>query len=164
LFIWGGIATFFPLYAIHHGVTNPGLFFTTTAIMMILARAFGAKILDVYAKERIILSCFFTYIISAGILAFSKTLPMFILVAMIWGMGYAFLSPALLAYILDRTGSSRGPVMGTFLAISDLGYFLGPVIMGLIIRSTSYSIMFLCLALAGTINLIYFYFFVRRKG
>jgi MFS family permease len=164
LFIWGGVATFFPLYAIHHGVTNPGLFFTTTAIMMILARAFGAKILDVYAKERIILSCFFTYIISAGILAFSKTLPMFILVAMIWGMGYAFLSPALLAYILDRTGSSRGPVMGTFLAISDLGYFLGPVIMGLIIRSTSYSIMFLCLALAGTINLSYFYFFVRRKG
>ncbi len=53
--------------------------------------------------------------------------------------------------------------MGTFLAITDLGASLGPVIMGIVIRSTSYSIMFLCLALTGFINLNYFYFFVREK-
>jgi hypothetical protein len=41
---------------------------------------------------------------------------------------------------------------------------LGPVIMGIVIRFTSYPTMFLCLALAGTISLNYFYFFVRRKG
>jgi len=164
LFIWGGLITFFPLYAIHHGVANPGIFFTTVAIMLILGRALGARISDLYSKERIILPCLFTYIISTVILAFSKTLPMFILVAMIWGIGHAFLSPTLLAYALDRVGSSRGPIIGTFLAISDLGMSLGPVIMGLVIRSTSYSIMFLCLALTGIINLSYFYFFVRKKG
>jgi MFS family permease len=164
LFIWGGLVAFFPLHAINHGVANPGLFFTTVAIMLMLGRALGGKILDVYAKETIILPCLFTYIISTAILAFSKTLPMFILVAMIWGIGHAFLGPTLLLYALDRAGSSRGPVIGTFLAITDLGMSLGPVIMGIIIRSTSYSIMFLCLALTGLINLNYFYFFVRKKG
>ena len=89
---------------------------------------------------------------------------MFILVAMIWGIGHAFLGPTLVAYTLDRVGSSRGPVIGTFTAISDLGISLGPVIMGLIIHTASYQIMFLCLALAGIINLSYFYFFVRKKG
>jgi MFS family permease len=98
------------------------------------------------------------------ILAFSKTLPMFILVAMIWGIGHAFLFPTLMAYVLDRVGSSVGPAMGTFTAISDLGLTLGPMIMGIILQTISYPIMFLCLALVGIINLNYFYFFVRKKG
>ena len=164
LFIWGALAAFFPLYAINHGVANPGLFFTTVAIMLILGRALGGRILDLYGKERIILPCLITYIISMVILAFSKTLPMFILVAVIWGIGHAFLTPSLVLYTLDRVGSSPGPAMGTFTAITDLGVSLGPVIMGILIHMASYPIMFLCLALAAIINLNYFYFFVRKKG
>jgi MFS family permease len=164
LFIWGALTAFFPLYAINHGVANPGLFFTTIAMMLILGRAMGGKILDLYSREKVILPCLFTYILSMVILTFSKTLPMFILVAAIWGIGNAFLAPALIAYTLDRVGSSVGPAMGTFTAISDLGLTTGPVIMGIIIQSTSYPIMFLCLAFAGLINLNYFYFFVRKKG
>jgi len=163
LFIWGALTAFFPLYAINHGVANPGLFFTTIAIMLIFGRALGGKLLDLYSKERIILPCLISYIISMIILAFSKTLPMFILVAVIWGMGQAFLMPALVVYALDRVGSP-GPAMGTFTAIADLGLSLGPVIMGIILHTANYPIMFLCLALTGTINLNYFYFFVRKKG
>jgi MFS family permease len=160
--IWGALATFFPIYALNHGVANPGLFFTIYAIMMILCRVLGGKILDLYSKERIIFLCITPYIISMAILAFSKTLPMFILVAMIYGIGPAFLTPTLAAYALDR-GGSPGPVMGTFQAITDLGMTLGPVIMGIVIHVTSYPIMFLCLALFGIVDLNYFYFFVRKK-
>ena len=99
-----------------------------------------------------------------AILAFSETLPMFILVAVIWGIGNAFSMPSLVAYILDREGSSPGPAMGTLTAISDLGISLGPVIMGIVIHVTGYQVMFLCLAFTGIINLIYFYFFVRQRG
>jgi len=96
------------------------------------------------------------------ILAFSKTLPMFILVAVIWGIGNAFLAPALIADALDRVGSSTGPAMGTFTAISDIGLTAGPVIMGIILQSAGYPIMFMGLALIGIINLCYFQFFVRK--
>jgi MFS family permease len=164
LFIWGALTAFFPLYATEVGVTNPGLFFTTMALMLILGRALGGRLLDLYSREKIILPCLTTYIISMGILAFSKTLPMFILVAVIWGIGHAFLLPSLTIYTLDRVGSSPGPAMGTFTAISDLGVSLGPVIMGLIIHTANYPTMFLCLALTGLINLSYFYFFVREKS
>jgi MFS family permease len=99
-----------------------------------------------------------------AILAFSKTLSTFIRVAVIWGIGHAFVFPSLVAYVLDRVGSSRGPAMGTFTAISDLGVCLGPVIMGIILHTTSYQIMFLCLALTAVLNLNYFYFLVRKKG
>jgi MFS family permease len=162
-FIWGALTAFFPLFAIGHGVTNPGFFFSTTAIVLILSRSLGGKILDLHSREKVILPCLMPYIISMVILAFSKTQPMFILVAVIYGIGPAFLTPALLAYALDR-GGAPGPTMGTFHAITDLGISLGPMIMGFVIDLASYPIMFLCLALMGIVDLIYFYFFVRKKG
>ena len=162
-FIWGAIATFFPLYAIHNGVANPGLFFTALAVVLILSRALGGRILDLYSKERVILYFFSICVISVIILAFSKNLLMFILAGVIWGMGAGLFNPAAMAYTLDRAGSSRGPAMGTYTAFSDLGMSLGPAMMGPIIHWTSYPTMFLCLALVGIINLAYFYFLVKKR-
>ena len=42
-FIWATIAAFFPLYALNHGVANPGIFFVFLAITLMLGRAFGWK-------------------------------------------------------------------------------------------------------------------------
>jgi predicted MFS family arabinose efflux permease len=164
MFIWGALAAFFPLYAMNQGVANPGLFFATMAVMLILGRSLGGKIIDLYSREKVILPCLTTYVVSMVLLAFSKTLPMFILVAVIWGIGHAFLVPSLVIYTLDRMGSSPGPAMGMFTAFADLGISLGPVIMGIVVHSTNYTFMFFCLAFTGVINLIYFYFFVRGKG
>jgi MFS family permease len=161
---WGALTAFFPLYALRKGVDNPGLFFAAFAITLILVRGLGGRILDIYSREKVILPCLFNLIISMPILAFSSTLPMFILVAIIWGIGSAFLYPSLLAYTIDRAGSSRGPAMGTFTALTDLGAGMGAVIMGIIVQLTDYPTMFLCLAFTGVINLLYFYFAVRKRG
>ncbi len=161
--MWGAITAFFPLYALHCGVTNSGLFFTAVAIMFFLGRALGGKILDLYSKERIIPLFLVMSLVSMVILAFSKNLTMFIVVAVIWGIGNAFLTPAILAYIIDRADSSKGPAIGMYMLLSDLGLGLGPVIMGLVIGLSSYPVMFLCLAFTGVINLIYFYLFVGKR-
>src|SRR4030043_138048 len=160
---WGAVTAFFPLYALSKGVGNPGLFFAAFAITLIVVRGLGGKILDVYPREKVILPCLFNLIISMPILAFSSTLPMFILVAVIWGIGSGFLYPSLVAYTIDRAGSSRGPAMGTFTALTDLGAGMGAVMMGIILQLTNYTIMFLCLALTGIINFVYFYLAIRKK-
>jgi len=161
--IWGALTAFFPLYALDQGVKNPGIFFAAYACVLILGRAFGGKILDLYSREKIILPCLSMYIISMVLLTFSKTLSMFILVAVIWGAGNAFLIPTLVAYTFDVAGSSRGPAMGTFTAIGDMGTGMGSVIMGIVLRYSNYPIMFLCLALTGFINLIYFLIFIKKR-
>jgi len=161
--IWGAITAFFPLYALSQGVSNPGLFFGALAVMHVAGRTLGGRLFDLYSREKIIFPCLIAYIISMFILAFSKTLPMFILVAVIWGIGNAFLYPTLVAYTLDHARSSPGPAMGTFTAVADLGSGLGSVIMGVILQLTSYPIMFFCLALTGIMNFLYFYFVVRKK-
>ena len=162
--IWGALTAFFPLYALEHGMSNPGLFFAASATMLILGRTFGGRILDLYSREKVILPCLLTYIMATLILAFSKTTPMFILAAVIWGAGNAFAFPAFVAYAIYLAGPSRGPAMGTFMALSDLGVGLGAVIMGIVLRLTNFQTMFLCLAFIGIINFIYFYFFVMKKA
>jgi predicted MFS family arabinose efflux permease len=162
--IWGALTAFFPLYALKHGMSNPGLFFAAFAVMLILGRTFGGRILDLYSREKVILPCLLTYIVATVILAFSKTTPMFILVAIVWGAGNAFAFPAFVAYAIDLAGPSRGPALGTFTALSDLGVGLGAVIMGIVLRLTNFQTMFLCLAFTGVINFIYFYFFVMKKA
>ena len=159
--IFGAIIAFFPLYAINHGVANPGFFFSAFAISMILCNALGGKIPDLYRRESVIWPSLVASIIAMILLAFSKTLPMFILVAIIWGIGSAFLYPTFVAYALDLAGSSRGTAMGTFTALDILGVGIGPVIMGVGLRLTSYPIMFLCLALIGAIDLGYFYYVAK---
>ena len=161
--MWGALTAFFPLYALNHGVTNSGFFFTVIAIMFFLGRTLGGRILDLYSRDRVIPFLLVTSLISMVLLAFSKNLPMFILVAVIWGIGNALLTPAILAYVLDRAGSSKGPAIGMYMLLSDLGLGLGPVIMGIIIRLSSYPTMFLCLAFTGVISLVYFLSFVRKR-
>ncbi len=162
-FVWGAITTFFPLYAIRHGVTNPGLFFTMIAVMIISSRVLGARVSDLYSSEKIMLPCLIILIAPTIILAFSKTLSMFVLAGLIWGIGHAFLYPALAVFILDRVGSSRSLAMGTLTGMTDLGIFMGPVVMGMVIQVTSYPIMFICLSFVGALSLVYFKFFVRDK-
>jgi len=161
--IWGALTTFFPLHAIKHGVANPGLFFAAYAVVLILGRALGGQILDVYSREKVILPCLTAYIVGMTVLAFSKSLLIFIVVAVIQGTGHAFLMPALVAYTIDLAGSSRGASIGFLSAAGDLGMVLGPMMMGIILRFTSFRAMFLCLALIGLMNFTFFYSSVKRR-
>jgi MFS family permease len=89
---------------------------------------------------------------------------MFILVAVVLGTGWSLLYPSLLIYAIENAGPDRGPAMGTFTGLADLGLCIGPMIMGIIIQRTSYPIMFFCLTLVGVINFLYFYYAMGKKG
>jgi predicted MFS family arabinose efflux permease len=165
LFVWASVSTFFPLYARGHGMENPGLFFTVMAIMLILGRTLGGRLLDMRSKQKLIIPCIVSSIVAMFLLAYSTTLPMFLVVAVLWGAGHAFLMPALLGYSLELSGEGTGPVVATFYAISDMGVFLGPLFMGFVAEYTSYRLVFLCLSFLSCVSLAYFYYFSRSiKG
>jgi len=154
---------FFPLYAIQCGVTNPGLFFSATALMMVAGRMFGGKILDTCDKERFIVVFLPAVAVLLVIISLSKTLAMFIIVGAFWGIGTAFFVPVSMAYALEYAGSSSGTAVGTFRMFQDLGLGIGPFAVGTIVPFTGYMGMFLSVALLSLINLCYFHFYVRRR-
>jgi predicted MFS family arabinose efflux permease len=162
-FVWGALMAFFPLYAIRCGVSNPGLFFSASAIMMVAGRMFGGKIMDTCNREKFIVTFLSAVVVLLTIISLSRTLSMFIVVGSFWGIGTAFFVPVSMAYSLEHSGPSSGTAVGTFRALQDLGLGLGPVGMGTIIPFTGYRVMFLFLALISLINLCYFQFYVRRR-
>jgi MFS family permease len=161
--IWGSLGAFFPLYALRHDVSNPGIFFAFIAITLILGRSLGGRILDMYRREKVIIPCFIVIIVSMVVLTFSTTLLMFILVAIVFGTGWAFLYPSLVVYAVENSGPARGPAMGVFTALADLGAGIGPMMIGMILEWTNYPIMFFSLTLIGVINLFYFRYTIRTK-
>jgi MFS family permease len=163
-FAWGGISAFFPLYSIECGVSNPGLFFSASAVMVVVGRLLGGSIFEKYRKETIIPG--FTVVTTMALvtLAFSRTLPMFIVVGLLWGLASAFVYPASMAYALEYAGSSGGTAVATYQACFDMGLAFGPVTMGIMVPFTGYRVMFLFLAFTCLINLGYFQFYLRKKG
>jgi MFS family permease len=162
-FSWTGITAFFPLYAIQCGIKNPGYFFSANAVMLIAARTLGGRVFDIYSKEKIISTAMIIFMVAAATLASSKTLPLFILAGLLWGMGSAFFMPGCMAYAFDYAGSSGGTAIGTFQAFMDLGMGFGPAITGIIIPLAGYRVTFLCLGFVCLVNLVYFQFYLTKK-
>jgi fucose permease len=162
-FVLGSVMAFFPLYAIQRGMSNPGYFFSASAMMTIAGRFFGAKIVDSWSKEKTILTFTTTSMITMILLSFAHSVPMFIAVGLLWGTGIAFIFPVTLAYAFDYAGSSGGTAVGTFRVLTDSGTAAGPMAVGLLVPLTGYPVMFLCLAAIFVINLVYFQFFVRKR-
>jgi MFS family permease len=161
---WGTLGAFFPLYALRHGVSNPGIFFVFLAGTLMVGRILGGKILDIYDRKKVIIPSLGLVIMSSTVLVFSATLPMFILVAVILGMGWTLLYPSLLIYTIEHSKSSRGTAMSTFTGLGDFGAGVGPMIMGIILQWTSYPVMFCSLILTGVINFLYAYYAIEKKG
>ena len=161
--IWGTMCAFFPLYALKHGVSNPGIFFIFLALTLMVGRLFGGKILDIYNRQKVAMLCLVLLILGIILLLFAHNFKIFIPVAVLLGMGWAFLYPFLTIQAIENAGRARGPAMATFTALGDLGVGLGPMIMGSILERTSYPIMFACLILTGGFNLFYFYLAIGKK-
>ncbi len=161
--IWGTLCAFFPLYALTHGVSNPGIFFIFMAITLMLGRVLGGRVLDIYDRKKVVMLCLATTLIALITLPFANNLGMFILVAVLFGAGWAFLYPFLTIHVIENAGLARGPAMATFTALSDLGGGLGPMIMGVVLERTSYRFMFFCLILTAVINFFFFHYAIARR-
>ena len=108
--------------------------------------------------------CLIVIVIALSLFPFSTTLKMFILIAVILGIGWALLYPCLMVHAIENSGASQGPTMATFTALGDLGIGIGPMIIGAVLQWTSYPIMFICLALTAAINLLFFYGTIGKKA
>jgi MFS family permease len=91
--------------------------------------------------------------LSIGGLGFITSLPLFLAVSLIGGIGGGLVNPPLNAVIADVVGAGRrgGPVLAGFQMVSDLGGILGPVVAGLVAERTSYGVAF---AVTGVVALL----------
>ena len=154
---YGALVTYLPLLAFRNSV-NPGVFFTVYAIFLIMARPLGGKLADAAGRRAAIVPGIAILALGLGILAFATDLPHFMMAAACYGIGFAFVTPSLMALTVDRAEpEARGAAMGTFSSAFDLGIGLGSILLGLLLEVTSFQVMYLTSAGIAVASLVVYF-------
>ncbi len=131
---------------------TPAIFFTVFAITVIFVRVMAGKLSDMKGRGFVILPGMLSGALGLFVLSSADSLRLFLISAMIYGIGFGSVHPAVTALLVDRVDEhSRGAAMGTFSAAFDLGIGLGAILLGIVLQFADFTIMY---EMAGIILLI----------
>jgi MFS family permease len=126
-FTFGNIMTMLPLLALERNIQNYSWFFTANTISTVAIRLFTGKQKFLSQEAIIAISLIFVFI-PVCLLSQVNNLPLLILAALIYGLGYGAVYPALSTLVvLNSPVHLRGSAFGFFTAFFDLGFTLGSV-------------------------------------
>ncbi len=161
--IFGGIMTFLPLLLKNIEELNVGIFFMVEAISIVLCRFFAAHLADKYGRGPVYFYSFIIMLCAVFFISEIYTLKILIITAVFFGTGSALCSPALSAFIADKTDpSARGTVFGFFYGAFDAGVIFAGFILGFIADLFGIREMFVITSIGGFISLVVFSLFIRK--
>lgn len=160
---YGAIVSFLALYAAQQGIKNIGPFFSVYAIALMITRPLAGRLSDKKGFSYVIIPgiCF----VSAAMffLYLAKGLPMFLIAAAIYGIGFGAVQPSLQALsVMSVSPERRGAANGTFFTGFDLGIGLSSIMWGAISQIFGYKFMFLW-TIVPTFLALGVYLWVGRK-
>lgn len=163
---YGGIVTFITLYGKEINIENVGWFFTANAIMVLITRPIAGVIFDRSGHKWLLLFGGFSAIISLILLSYTTNIYMLILSAIFYGMGFGTVQPSLQAWTINRVSPERrGAANGTYFSAFDIGIGTGSILLGIVARSTTYSIMYrMSILFIVAYLFLYILFLVKQKG
>lgn len=163
---YGGIVTFITLYGKEINIENVGWFFTANAIMVLITRPIAGVIFDRSGHKWLLLFGGFSAIISLILLSYTTNIYMLILSAIFYSMGFGTVQPSLQAWTINRVSPERrGAANGTYFSAFDIGIGTGSILLGIVARSTTYSIMYrMSILFIVAYLFLYILFLVKQKG
>ena len=156
-----GASSFLFIYARAQGVTgNIGLYFTVSAITMLITRPFMGRLTDKFGLVKIAVPAMFCNIASMFIISYSSTLTGFLIASCISAFGGGALGPAIQALTMKSVPSERrGAASSTNYIGMDLGNLAGPILAGQVAQAFGYTMMWRIMvipAIIGTLVLVCF--------
>ncbi len=160
---YGGLMSFITLYAKEIDVKNISLVFFIYALGVASLRPFSGKFMDRKGPAGIVLISYLITITGYVMLSQTQSEWVFMLACFITGTGNGLIMPTILtmtANLVDPT--RRGVANGTIYSATDLGIFLGSVVLGFIAEWLGLANMFLIAGILMAIPLIYFFVFAIK--
>lgn len=142
---------FFKDFGTVRGMRNPGFFFTVAMAVMIIVRLAGSRYFDRMKKARASAASMGILAVCHVALGFSEGPGAFLFFAAVFGVLWGVGIPLLMALIFDISEARfRGLNMNLSLVMMQAGFFLGPLVGGLILARWGYVPLFIfCGALNG---------------
>lgn len=141
---YGSINSFLVLYAeADRGIGNIGIFFTVYALCMLVTRPAITKLADKIGMEKVLIPAFMMFGVSMFLISNAKTMPMFLVAAVINACGYGAAQPTVQAFCMKCVSPERRGVGSSTSYIGmDIGYLIGPILCGSIAGNFGYPAMY----------------------
>jgi MFS family permease len=160
-FAYAGVMTFLPTYAGTLGIEQISIFFIVYAVVLLITRIIVDQVTRRRDVSAVLLPGIAFMSVAFVLLATVKTLPLFLIAAIFYGIGYGSVQPTLNVIVISLCEpSKRGAANSTFFSALDMGIGLGALIWGLISQLYGYpAIYFGCI---GIMLLAIAAYFVRQ--
>lgn len=144
---FGSVVSFLPLFVQAHQLGNPGIFFTVYSIVVLASRPLAGRWSDRFGRAATIIPGMVLMSVAMIILAYTTSMSGLLWTAVLQGLGFGGVQPALMALVVDRsTLRDRGPALATLMGAFDVGFGLSAVGLGVILEHTNFTVMYLCAA------------------
>lgn len=136
--------TYMVPYAADLGIDNIGLFFTVYAIVLLGARPVFGRLSDKYGIAVIMVPSLIVFAASFAVVGCGRSLGAMLVGAVLSAIGYGALNPTIQTLCIRTVPNERrGVASNTQFFGMDLGYFLGPMMGGVLYKYGTYSSMYL---------------------
>ena len=162
-FSYGGITSFVAVYAESVGAPR-ALYFTVFCLTIVATRPFIGRYADRAGHARIIVPCLVMIVLGVWMLAFADSPPMFVVSAMLFGLGFGSAYPLFVAHLMHHVAEHRrGATFGALIGAFDTGIGTGSIAVGWISGRYGFGRAF---GIAGAIALLsipYFLYMEKRQ-
>src|SRR5688500_16351568 len=101
-FSYGGITSFVAVYAEQLSVTPRAMYFTVLSLGILSTRPFIGRYADRVGHSRIIVPCLALVVLGVSLLPIADSRPMFVVSALLFGVGFGSVYPLLVALLVHR--------------------------------------------------------------
>lgn len=154
---YGGLLSFLALFGKEVHIENIGLFFLFNAVSILIIRPISGRIFDRKGHAAVIIPSAVVLFAGLSVLSFASSLPLLIVAALLYGLGFGAMQPTLQAWMLrDLPPERHGTANSLYYNATDLGIACGSMLLGFIASSSSYALMYRCSALVMIVLLLVF--------
>lgn len=161
----GGRMTLMPLLAagaFGYSAGELGAVFTALALLNLIGVAPAAALADRFGRKAAIVPSGLLVGASLALMAWAPTHALFLLAALLMGLGTSIVGPAPAAYAADIAPPAlRGLALGMYRTAGDLGFLIGPVALGALADQSSLGVALL--ANAGFMGVTTLFFGVAAR-
>ncbi|GGG58789.1 MFS transporter [Paenibacillus radicis (ex Gao et al. 2016)] len=140
---YGGLLGFLALFGQEKKLDGIGLFFLFIACTVLIIRPISGRIFDRRGPALVLIPGAIIIIASMLILSYANSMPLVIVSALLYGLGFGAIQPTTQAWMLREASPERhGTANSLYYNSTDFGVAAGSMLLGIIASATSYSMMY----------------------
>ncbi len=125
------------------GIANVGVFFTVNAVMLLLVRIFGGRLMDKYGLTPILIPSYLLAATAMFLVAGAKGAAVIAVAGALKALGQGSAQPAIQTTCIQQLPpEKRGVAVSTFYVGADVGQGLGGALGGTVAQTFGYTAMY----------------------